>query len=87
MELYIVFYQSNKADGLYSVCNSLEEAKKRFNDFIAIEQKERSTGTECDESMRTDSLFEITGGKGYHAVIAYSKIPFNVFFSLEELIK
>lgn len=86
MEVYIVFYQSNKADNLYSVCNSLEEVKKQFNNFIAIEQQDRPADSKCTEQLKTDSLFEIIGNDDYHAVIAYSRIPFNVFFSLDELI-
>lgn len=88
MELYIVLYQSNKVETLYSICNSLEEAEKKFNDFISFEQKDRPDFCYAvTEIKTTDNLYEVTGDDDYHAVIAYSKIPFNVFFSLEELTK
>lgn len=88
MELYIVFYQNNKADSLYSVCNSLEEAEKKFNDFISFEQKDRPNSDAAVTKVRiTDNLYEVTEDEDYHAIVSYSRIPFNVFFSLEELIK
>lgn len=94
MELYIVFYQSNKSENLYSVCNSIEEAKKQFDNFIAIEQQERPTGLRCFETTKGDNFYEIADEDSidcpktfYHAIVSYSRIPFNVFFSLEELTK
>lgn len=94
MELYIVFYQSNKSENLYSICNSIEEAKKQFVNFIEIEQQERPTGLRCFETTKEDNFYEIADEDSidsskvfYHAVISYSRIPFNVFFSLEELVK
>lgn len=88
MEVYIVFYQSNKADSLYSVCNSIEETKKQFDNFIAIEQQDRPKSDAAVTRVRiTDKLYEVTDDEDYHAIVSYSRIPFNVFFSLEELIK
>lgn len=95
MELYIVFYQqiidNHITNQMFSVCNDIKEVERKYLNFVKMEQDDRrmyDSTLECN-IIHKDDYHQITSKDDYfyNAVVSYSRIPFNVSFSLEELIK